>query len=656
MKKIIPLSLVAVASIYAAEVELSPISVESTMITEVSQKAQRSADVADALSKNVPSIDMNRRSGIANDIYIRGQKRDNISIEIDGTKVCGACPNRMDPPTSHVLASQIDDIEVIEGPYDVESFGSMSGGLKITTKKPTKKQMAELNLGFGSWGYKKFGLTASGGSDTVRFLITGSTQSSNQYKDGDGRTLTEQTALKAPSSNQYKSQYKDMKAYDKKSLNAKLFIDVADNQELQLGYTANRSDDILYANTPMDAIRDDSDIFSVAYNIENLTDTYRNLNIEYYHSKVEHPMSTQYRNSSNMAAMDTTNSMDSSMQGIKLKNNFDIADSDILVGLDYSRRNWSGEYYNTTSGAYKATSIADTTTKNAAIFAKADRSYGKLDLSVGARYDSTSITNAGTLQDNDYRALNGNIIATYNLCDTDKVFLGIGKNSRVPDARELYFLKSGNVVGTPTLKDTTNKEIDLGYETNNESMKFKIKTFYSVLDDYIYIKKGVGTNAFSNIDAKVYGLELSSSIYATDDITVDMGISYKKGEKDAPLAGQTDKDLADIAPLRGNIALNYEYMSNSIATMEVQASDKWDSIDSDNGEQELSSWSVLNLKVKHAINNNFDFSIGVNNVFDKTYAQSNTYADLTLITATTTETILLNEPGRYIYTNIDFKF
>ena len=89
-KKIIPLSLAVVAVLGANEVKVPQVSVESTLITEVSQNAQVSADLAEALSSSVPSIDMNRRSGIANDVYIRGQKRDNISVEVDGTKVCGA--------------------------------------------------------------------------------------------------------------------------------------------------------------------------------------------------------------------------------------------------------------------------------------------------------------------------------------------------------------------------------------------------------------------------------------------------------------------------------------------------------------------------------------------------------------------------------------
>lgn len=173
-----------------------------------------------------------------------------------------------------------------------------------------------------------------------------------------------------------------------------------------------------------------------------------------------------------------------------------------------------------------------------------------------------------------------------------------------------------------------------------------------MLDDYIYYTKT--GNTFNNIDATVYGAELSASIYATDTIVVDMGVSYKVGEKDNVAAG-VDKDLADIAPLRGNIALNYEYMSNSVATLEVQASDKWSDYDADNGEQELGSWAVVNMKVKHAVNKKFDLSVGINNLFDKTYAASNTYADLILLTAGA-DTMLLNEPGRYVYTNLTFKF
>jgi len=662
MTRIIPLSLIAVASLYAAEVELTPISVESTVITEVAENAKVSSDLAQALSTSVPSIDMVRRSGIANDIFIRGQKRDNISITTDGTKVCGACVNRMDPPTSHILASQIDEIEVIEGPYDVENAGTMSGGIKVKTKQPTQAMHGDINFGVGSWGYNKIGATVSGGNEIIRMLISASNESSEQYKDGDGNTMAEQLKNHPTSgSSTYKSQYEDMDAYQKKSVMAKAFITTAENQELRLSYTGNRSDNVLYPSSAMDAIYDDSNIYSVEYNIDTTDNTYRNFNLQYYYSDVDHPMAKTYRDwELGTPAIDATNHLTTSMQGIKLKNNLLLGSHELLVGLDGSERTWDGDYYNTTTGAPlggTSKSIDNAVTTNMAIFAKLDKNFGDLSVTLGARYDSTHIENDNVVQgDNDYNALSANIFTSYALNKENRIFLGFGQASRVPDARELYNIKSNTTLdGTDNLEQTTNREIDFGYEANNDTFKFKIKAFYSMLKDYIYYQKGATpttANNFKNIDATIYGAELTASIYAADDITIDMAASYKVGEKDEPLLGQTDTNLADMAPLRGNIAVNYEYMNNSVATLELQASDKWDDIDWENGEQELDSWTVVNLKAKHALNKQFSFTVGVNNLFDETYAVSNTYHDLILLD----NNFLINEAGRYFYTNLDFKF
>ncbi|MEA3370187.1 MAG: TonB-dependent receptor [Campylobacterota bacterium] len=659
MKKIIPLSLIAVASLYAAEVQLDTIGVESTVITEVAQKAQTSVDLAQTLSAEVPSIDMSRRSGIANDIYIRGQKRDNISVAVDGTKVCGACVNRMDPPTSHILASQIAEIEVIEGPYDVENFGTLSGGIKVTTKQPTQAFQGELNLGIGAWGYQKIGASASGGNDVVRVLISATGESSGQYKDGDGNTIAEQVAIAADASGaaatKFQPKYEDMDAYKKQSVMAKAFVTTLEDQELRLSYTMNKSDDVLYGNSKMDAAYDDSHIYSVEYNIDNISDIYSNANLQYYRSTVDHPMDTKYRNAG--ATAYSTNHLNTTMEGVKFKNDLDLAGHKLLLGLDGSKRTWEGKKYmtNTASGAIMGTpgvSLTHTETTNAAVFAKLQKSFGDLNIDLGARYDSTEIKpDDVTKQENDYTAFSANILTSYNLDKANRIFLGFGQASRVPDARELYL--NAPQAGNENLDQTTNQEIDLGYELNSDTFEFKIKAFYSMLQDYIYYNKT--DNQFQNVDATIYGAELSASVYATDDITIDMGASYKVGEKDEALDNQTDTDLADIAPLRGNIALNYEYMNNSIATLEVQASDDWTDIDSDNGEQELDAWTVVNLKAKHAFNKNINLTVGLNNILDETYALSNTSADLILLSAGT-DTMLMNEPGRYFYTNLDFKF
>jgi len=674
-KKIITFSILTSSILFANEVELSEINVESTVITEVAQNAQTSADLAQAISSKIPSVDMNRRSGIANDIYIRGQKRDNISIEVDGTKVCGACPNRMDPPVSHVLASQIDEVTVTEGPYDVSTFGTMSGGVKIKTKAPSKEMKAEINLGYGAFNYKKLGATFSMGTDYIRFLISASTESSDQYKDGDGKTLYEQNKALAPKKTWYQDSYKDMKAYDKKSILSKVFINPTDDQEIRLSYTANRSDDVMYPNTPMDAVLDDSDIYNAEYEIKNISNMYKKINFQYFYSEVDHPMSTIYRNQAigvgtgaggtDGMKISMTNHMNSSMQGVKFINKFLFASYNVDLGLDTSKRTWDGFYKNDISGAIGKASIDDSATNNIAVFAKVNKTFGDFNIKAGFRYDSTKITvEDTTLQDNDYSAFNANIFANYTLSESSSVFFGLGQASRVPDARELYFTKYNTaatppkqVLGTDNLEQTTNTQLDLGYELQGEILSLKVKAFYSKLSDYIYYQKGLASNNFKNIDASIYGGELSSSIYPTDEFYIDLGVSYKRGTKDEALATQTDKDLADMAPLRGNISFNYDYMKNSTASAEISSSSAWDNYDSDNGEQALAGWAIFNLKAKHEFNKMFDFTLGVNNLFDKTYAISNTYADLTLLaTGGTGDIILLNEPGRYIYTNLNVKF
>ena len=197
MKKSLVLSFSAIAVLSANEqVSLESILVSDTLnskvVKDISNENLKSADLAQALSDVSPSISLVRRSGIANDIIIRGQKKDNINILIDDAKIYGACPNRMDPPTSHVLTNNIQSVEVIEGPYDVESFGTLSAKVKVNTKKPKEGFLGDVNVNYGSYGYSKYSATLSGGTKDIKALISASTESSEQYEDGDGNTLAQQ--------------------------------------------------------------------------------------------------------------------------------------------------------------------------------------------------------------------------------------------------------------------------------------------------------------------------------------------------------------------------------------------------------------------------------------------------------------------------------
>ena len=694
LKTGILLSLACVLSLQAEQVEMGTIDVEAKVDTEVVKDVHgddiKSADLGEALFKQSPSISLVRRSGIANDIIVRGQKKDNINVTIDGAKVFGACPNRMDPPVSHVLTNNIDYIEINEGPYNVEDFGVLSADVKIYTLQPTDEFKGDVNLGFGSWGYKKAALSASGAiTENVKFLISASAETSKQYEDGDGNDFAEQIDREIAKGavsplTQYQPQYRDMDAYTKKTVLAKLFWNITDNQELRLSYTGNRSDDVLYPSSKMDAMYDDSDIFNVEYIAKDLGKYSKELKVQLYQSEVEHPMSTEYRKMGAVNYM--THALTTKMQGANIKNSFDVDNHTITAGVDYSLRNWDGGYLKNDKRLPEKFyhSIWDVDTENVAFFLKDKVTMDKLVLDMGLRYDDTTITSANPKQqDNDYNELNGYIFGTYHIDQNTKFFAGAGKSSRVPDAKELYWigapkkLPNGNTVppgyvGTPDLEATVNYEFDIGIEKKFENATVKAKAFYSQLDNFIAYnssnKKLVNTmpagmkqvpiinHAYENVDATIYGFELSGTFIATAELYFDYGMSYQRGEKDRPLAGQVGTDMPEIPPFKFNAAANYDFDETLSVRAELIASDAWTNFDYENGEQELDAYGILNLKGSKQWGD-FELTVGVDNVFDKTYAVSNTYNDLILLpTVGNNEVMLMNEPGRYFYTNLKYTF
>ena len=641
--------------------EMAPLVVEGSRISDVSGTQVKSADLAEALFRNMADISLVRRSGIANDIILRGQKKDNINVLVDGAKIYGACPNRMDPPTSYVLTNQVESVEVNEGPYDVENFGTLSGAVKITTREPETGLHGNASLNLGRWNYRKGAATLSGGNDRVRGLLSFSHEESDPYENGDGNDFVGQMkARNVPMMNRYKPKYEDRKAYKKQSLMAKLFFDINENQELKLSYTANRSDDVLYPSTPMDALYDDSDMWTLDYDLRNLGSWSRLLEVKFYDSRVKHPMSTFYRNASGPgSANEIVSYLESHIRGLRVKNPMDLAQGELRFGLDGSRRNWDGVYkgYGTHAGLMGRKSIEDVDTDNLGLFAEYEKDFDRLNLRLGGRYDDTHIEpNQGTLPDNDYHAFSAFAFGTWGWTETTRLFGGVGRSHRVPDARELYFhMKSGMLAGNPDLDQTSNTEIDLGLEHESGDLYLKAKLFYSWLGDFIFYNDTT-MRKFENQDATLYGFSLDGSWNLTETLWADFGAAWQRGKKDKPLTGQSDTDMPEIPPLKGHLALNWQYLPAGVARAEVIASDAWTRYDADNGEQRLSGWGVVNLNLRHRFTDRVLVTAGVDNLFDKTYAVSNTYKDLTLITGSGGEVMLLNEPGRYYYLNASYTF
>jgi len=664
MKKVIYFSLITVSLLQSAE-ELNEINITEKRITteviaDVYGEELKSSDLAEALSQTTPSINMIRRSGVANDIVFRGQKRDNINVVVDGMKVFGACSNRMDPPTSHIMTQNIDSVEITEGGFDVEDFGTLSGKVSLSTREPSDEFKGEVNLNVGSYAYKKATFSASGGNKNLKVLFSASAEEGGQYHDGNGDNFSEQLANQVEGTPlagmEYLPDRVNQDAYERKSVMGKIFWNLSDDQALKLSYTANRSKNILYPSTPMDADFDDSDLYNLGYSINNLSELSKKLEFQLYQTEVEHPMSIRNRKSS-LKNGTVKHALTTQMKGAKIKNSLRLGTHNVVVGLDKSQRNWNGLYFKNEKlfPLEKRHSIHNVDTDNQAFFIKDKTVIGSTTLESGIRVDDTKITHGGLAPSNSYRGVTGNVFATFKANNDLKYYVGLGKSTRVPDARELYYVnKEGKEIGTPNLDETTNYEADIGLEKSFDAGSVKTKLFYSQLKNYIYyngVKKG-GHN-FTNIDATLYGAEVSGHYLATDSIIFDYALVYNVGKKDSLPEGHSDRDLADITPLKLRLAMNYDF-DRAVAKMEWVGCDNWEKIDSDNGEQKIAGYSVINLTLDAEITESFNLTLGVENLLDKTYTVSNTQKDLTLVGGD--KTMLMNEPGRYFYLNANYSF
>lgn len=666
MKKFSLLSLAAVAALATEPVTIQKITVEASapkadgknIVADEMVKFSRQSDLGEMLSGSLPEITHVRTSAIGNDIVLRGFKKDNINVTIDDAKICGACPNRMDPPAMHVSSSQIANVEVQEGPFDVTQFGSLGGAINVVTKDPSKSLHTEVSATLGSYDYRKISTTVEGGNDAVQALIGYSRETSSQYKDGDGKTLTQQADNASMAVQRYSTAHKNDDAYERENFWAKIVGNIGDNQKLTLSYFGDRADNVLYPRYGMDALKDDTDMFKAKYQLFALGEYSDELSIEAYHSKVEHDMGNDFR----AFMVSSVSLVDATIKGVRAENTASIAETEITFGLDLSKRNWNGTK-GTRANPYTIIQLPDADTENIGVYAKALKTLGSLDLSGGLRYDDTtidadqSLTGMSTTKDRDYTNVSANVLGRYHYSANGNFFVGAGQSSRVPDARELYFAGAGNT----NLNETINREIDMGIEHTLGNLHLKGTLFYSDLKDYIYAYKVVGsTTSFANIDARIVGGDITADYALNKEWTIESGVAYQKGTKKdvaqldslATLA-QTDKDLADIPPLKGRVALVFDDSKN-YAEAELIAA-RHQTYDVNNGEQAIGGYGILNLKYGTELGNGFSLTAGINNFFDRTYAVSNSYIGLTTIMEGA-QPLVLNEPGRNFYTTLSYKF
>lgn len=667
---------------YASELQTISVKAGSEVSQQQSIKSEQllqtsNTETGTAL-RNINGVDGSRMGGHGVDLVMRGQRESQLNILIDGAKIEGGCPNRMDPPTAYAELSSIDQITVIKGVQSVtHGTGGTGGTILFERTAPTfeagKPYQGELNVGSTSNGIKQdINTTLSAGSDTGYIVIQGSKKQADNYKDGNGKIVRSR--------------------YDSQQGHVDLGWTPNENHELRLSYENTLVEDALFQGAGMDSPESDGTTVRLRYKGYKINDVIQNMDADIYSSEVDHIMDNYSFRTASMKMKNVTNV---TTDGAKLKLTSMLGHTQLDYGVQYEaigKRSILQNPHGTSS--WYMWPDAETTTKS--LFAESTSFFkDNQKVILGLRYDNytakakeaTLTTDAGKTalsqyqrysnfdQDTRVDQSNVNALLRYEkkLDNGIHFYTGLSRTHRYADATELYINKAGKMVkngktidnswiGNPDLKPEQHNQIDIGIGQNSQTRSWSISTYYDHVNDYILrdinpTKNQAGTltpldtgtvdkrTVYLNKDARIIGLDASSSFAINNQITLGINASLTKGYNDTD-----DRNLSNISPLSGDVFAHYQTSTWSAGTR-LNLAKKQSTINKEYGELETAGWSTLDIYGQYTFNKFVSLSAGVDNVTDRGYE---TY--LNRIDPTSANTFKLFEPGRTAWAKVSAKF
>lgn len=633
---------------------------ESLSIREVRESPAR--DMGEAL-KQVEGISCVHKGAIANDIVLRGFQKDNINVLVDGVRLHGACPSRMDPPSFHYDFAEIEQVKIIKGPYDLSNPGGLGGMIDAQTKKPGKGPGGDVNLSYGDWHSINGSATASYGADAFDGLLGYAYKYSDVPKSGNGKLLTEIYPVTSP--NRYKTNAVDSKAYEINTGWGKFAINPTENSRSEISYTYQDADHVLYPYLKMDADYDKTHRLNWTYRIQKISPLLQDLKLQVYWDSVDHLMDDRFRFTSQTSPRFYSMSTDAKTQvyGAKLNATLAVGPGTLKTGIDYYNRNWDALNRRAMYFAYRDLAmIPDVSIDNLGMFGEYEMPLGSmLTLKGGLRGDLTwaeanktnTLVTAGTSRD--FADVSANLQLTYTPIKGLDIFTGVARGTRTPDQQELYLdvptpgvpsAASNYWHGNKDLKSSVNHQVDIGAKFSNDRFYVNTSVFYSDLQDYInfYQIPLSFEKSYQNIHASMWGAELGSQVSLDFDLFIRGSLSYVEARNES-----ADRPLSEIPPLRGSVSVRYDNGTFFFEAMENLAREQ-DQVDSNLNETKTPGWATTDIK--SGLNyQGVSIIIGINNLFDKQYVSHLSYARDPFQSG-----VKVPENGRNVYFSMGYKF
>jgi len=605
-------------------------------------------DAGEALAR-LEGVEMLRKGGLGADVVLRGFKGENLNLLIDGHRLHGACPNRMDPPAFHVDFAEIERIEVRKGPFDIRR-GGLGGTVDIVTRRPDPGLRASAEAVTGSAGYLAPSLALSYGGARASAKAGYAERRGDPYRSGGGVRFTELLAPAATAA--YLPGERDGRAFDVATGWAGISWHPAAGQRLELTATRQEAGAQLYPYLQMDAEFDDATRALLGWSLQRGGSRLSALSASLSWAEVDHDMTDRRRVSSTGAPAGY--SMVTSANSSVLSGRAEAAlAGGWTLGLESWQRGWDAEARLPGMAYRPQASLPDVEARTTGLFAHWQRPLGAAwSLDAGLRLDRALVEADPDLAAVDlFRAYHGtsslsagdtlpaaHLVLAWAPSESWRLSLGVGRAARAPDPQERYFglrRAGSDWVGNPGLEPSENSEVDLGLAWRSGGLSLEVDLFAAWIDDAVAVVDvakrepvpGVMNSrarSYVNTDQRLRGGEARLRWALGERWLLSSGLSFVRGRQDLSAErGITDPDSPEIPPLAGRLALRYEG-ARGFAEVEGGAAARQDRVDTGLGETPTPGWATLSLRAG-AEAGRFSLLAGVENLFDREYRRHLSY-------------------------------
>ena len=597
------------------------------------------SDAADYL-QTIPGFSAVRSGGTNGDPVFRGQFGSRLPLLTNGTQMLGACPGRMDTPSSYIAPETFDVLTLIKGPQTVLwGPGASAGVVRFERERPDfaagPVNFTASLLG-ASAGRNDQNADLAAGNDQFYARISANHSHGQDYKDGDGTSI--------PS------------GWNK--WNADAALGWTPDADTLVELSAGAGDGwARSAARGMDGTQFRRDSLGLRLQKQNITPWLSKVEAQIYRNEADHLMDNFQRRPLPPGKMAMASNVKRVVTGGRIAATLQPTPALTAdIGLDLQRNTHEGRSGMGMSYLNKPW-VRDAKFANLGLFSELRWQAAPSTLWVGGlrldRAQAWDYRNPASTHKRDESALpSGFVRWEQTLSSGATTYVGLGHVQRFPDYWELISGKAGNVFATLEPEKTT--QLDVGANWKGQNWQFWTSAYVGMVRDFILFDYASNPSKARNIDARTAGFELGGSYKLAPAWTAQATVAYTWGSNRSDGTA-----LPQMPPLEARLGLDYAQgpwtagaLWRLVAAQHRYTQDQGNVVGRDMGAS--SGFGVLSLHASYRVQRQLKITVGVDNLLDKTYAEHlNLAGNAGFGFPANTR---LNEPGRTLWLRADMQF